>query len=272
MGGRARAAGAALAMTATIISMALLAMPAAGVAAGGEAPVTVVTGFEGPAWFNFGISPKLLPAGDPGATELKLELEESPPIGSGDGIPPGIAEATFGLDRSIRLDRGDLPVCRMPGLNFPQIDASGAELCPRAAVVGHAEAVIEIAFPERESLILSTEGNVYNGGAVRGVPILLVALPTENPVGGRVAFVVQVRPIRSGRIGSELTFKIPTLFGGQGLFRSFKLDLERGFTDHGERTGYVTAECRDGKVKATLAAVFTDGTQYSQEAVRACSG
>ena len=245
--------------------------PAVGGAAGGETPVTVAVGNEGPAWFEFGISPRHRPARDPGATELKLGIEASPSIGSGDGIPPGIEEAKFGLDRSIHLERGDLPVCRRPGVNFPQIDASGADLCPQAAVVGHAEAAIEVAFPESKPLILSTEGKVYVGGTRRGVPDLLVALPMEYPVSGTVSFLLPVRTVGAGRIGSEMAFTAPTLVGGDGFFLDFQLDLKRGFTDHGERTGYVTAECRDGKLAATVAVVFTDGTQYSQQSVRVCA-
>jgi hypothetical protein len=265
MGRRVRATVVALAVGTIGLTAALA--PAVGGAAGSEMPGTVAVGNEAPAWFTFGISPTLLPAGDPGATELKLAVEESPSV----GIPPGIEEAKFGLDRSIRLERGDLPVCRRPGVNFPQIESTGADLCPQTAVIGHAEAAIEVAFPESRPLIDSTTGKVYIGGTRRGVPNLLVALPTADPIGGMVAVLVPVRPVRGGRIGSEMTFTAPTLLGGDGFFLNFQLELRRGFAEGGERTGYVTAECRDGKLTAQLDVTFTDGTQYAQESSRACT-
>lgn len=261
---RRRASAVMTALTVTATTM-FLAMPAMGDAAAGEAPGPVAVGNEGPARFIFHISPRLLPARDPGATDLRLTFEESPSIGS------GIAEAKFGLDRSIRLDRGDLPVCHMPGINFPQVDATGVDLCPRAAIVGHAEALIEVALPESKPIVLSAHGNVYVGGTRLGVPILMVDLPVGSPLGGRVAFLAPIRTLGYGRIGSEITFTVPTLAGGHAFFLGFGLDLQRGFTDHGEPTGYVSAECRNGKVKATFAAVFTDGTRSSGKSARACS-
>lgn len=269
MGSRARAVAVALGVM-TIGSTAALA-PAAAAVEGGETPAPVAVGDEAPANFYFDISPRLLLATDPGATELKVWVEASPPIGAGEGLPPGIHEARIGLDRSIRLDPGNLPVCRRPGVNFPQVDASGAELCPRAAVVGRAEATIEVAFPEAKPIILATKGKVYIGGTRGGVPQLLVGMPVEGPIGGTIAFLLPVLPVRGGRIGNELAFTAPALAGGDGTFLSLQLDLRHGFIDRGERTGYVTAECHDRKLVATLAVTFIDGTQYSEDAVRACS-
>lgn len=265
---RARAVMVALAVG-MIGSTAALAVPAVGGAAGGETPVTVPIGIEGPANFNFGFSPTRLPAGDPGATALRLAVEEN--TTSIAGVPPGVKEAKIGLDRSIRLDPGDLPVCRWPGLESGiQIQASGNDECPRA-VVGHAEAAIKVAFPETPATIVSAKGTVYNGATRRGTTDLLVELSGADPLPGIIKVIVPIRPVRRGRIGSEATFVAPTLAGGSAVFLSLRLELRRGFRQDGERAGYVAAECPDGKLVATFAAALGDGTRGSEESIRACT-
>jgi hypothetical protein len=258
-------------LTVGTIGLVAALAPVIGAAAGGEGPVTVKAGAEAPAEFDFGISPTGLPASDPAATELRLSVEENP-LFFGGGIPPGIEEARFGFDRSIHLEPHGPPVCRWPTVESGiQIDAAGNSDCPRA-VVGHVEATIEFAFAESTPIEVLSKGKVYNGGTWGGATDLLVELPVTEPIDGTIQLVVPVRTVRRGRIGSEATFTAPTLANGDGFFLSFKLDLERGFRrQDGERGGYVSAECRDGKLAAKFAAVFTDGTQYALAPVRACS-
>jgi hypothetical protein len=269
VGRRARAVVATLGVG--MIGLTAALAPAVGDAAGGEAPVTVKVGDETPADFDVGISPTLLPPNEPAATEFRLSVEEHPRF-FGDGVPPGITEARFGFDRSIDLEPHGPPVCRWPTVESGiQIDAAGNSDCP-SAVVGRAEATIEFAFAETMPINVMSRGKVYNGGTRRGATDLLVELPVTAPLDSTVRLIVPVRPVRRGRIGSEAAFTAPILAGGSGFFLSLKLDLKRGFRDQdGERGGYVNAECRDGKLAATFAAAFNDGTQYAQESVRACS-
>ena len=98
----------------------------------------------------------------------------------------------------------------------------------------------------------------------------MVELSGGAPLSGTLQMLVPVRSIGQGRIGSGATVTMPKLSGGSGVFLSFNLELTRAFTRDGERLGYVTADCRDGKLKATSTMVFTDGSRYSQESIRAC--
>jgi hypothetical protein len=243
--------------------------PAVVNAAGGETPVTVTVGDESPAIFSFGISPELLPASDPGATKLRIHLEESGFFGP--GTPPGIEEARIGLDRSIRFEPGTLPVCRWPAVESGvQIQAAGPEECS-GAVVGRAEATVVFAYPESPPIRIPIKGKIYSGGVRHGTTYLMVELPVGPILNGTVRLIVPVRPVGVGRIGSEATIRMPNLGEGAGRLLKLDLELKRGFDQNGERSGFVTAECRDGKLAATLATVFTDGTQFAQESVRACA-
>jgi hypothetical protein len=267
VGHRVGAAMTALAVVA-IGSTAALALTVVG-AAGGETPVTVTAGDESPASFSFGISPKLLTASDPGATKLQIHLEGRKFFGP--GTPPGIKEAKIGLDRSIRFEPGTLPVCRWPAVESGvQIQAAAPEKCS-GAVVGGVEATVMFAYPENTPIRIPVKGKIYSGGVRHGTTYLLVELPIGPILNGAVRLIVPVRPVGVGRIGSEATIRMPNLGEGAGRLLKLDFELKRGFDQNGERSGFVTAECRDGKLAATLAAVFTDGTQFTEESVRACA-
>jgi hypothetical protein len=215
-------------------------------AAGGESPIVVQVG-QGVGRSDFDFSPRSLPKGG-GPAELDLGIEEVPPAGY---LPPGIAEATIRLDKTIGLDFHGVPTC----LWGVQIDAAGPNECDEA-VVGHAEAKVLVDFPETEPLNLHARGTVYKGGASR----LLVKLAFEQPVNGDLVFAV---PVRTGRSSSELAIRVPRIASGSGYLTSLDLLLEPTF---------ITAECDRGKLSVSEHLVLGDGSEEGVESIRACRG
>lgn len=251
----------ALLVAGTIGLVAALA-PTAGLAAGGGAPVTVPI-VESPAWFDFGFSPKRLPRSEPGAAKLRFAFELA---GSTLAVRPGISSATIGLDKSIILDPRGLPTCPY-GI---QIDAAGPIDCSPARV-GRSEATLEIALPEQPPVEIHAVGGVYKIGGHRGLGRLVAKLPFGPPLSSELGLILQLSRVREGRIGTEATIKIPELIGGNGQLVDLNLELSRTFKRNGEPVSFVTAECRDGKLTATMSAVLSDGTKASEESTRACS-
>src|SRR6185437_3782795 len=105
-----------------VVGLVIVLVPAAGLAAEGEASASL----------EFGLSPKHLPARGRQVTRLRIGIEERGAM----GISSGIASATVGIDKAIELDPVGLAACRHSGI---QIDSAGADECGKA-VVGHAEA------------------------------------------------------------------------------------------------------------------------------------
>jgi hypothetical protein len=235
---------------------------AAGVSGHARAASPEVKIGEPVARFDFGVSPTALPSGSGGPATLRIGIEEE----GSDGIPPGIATATIGLERSIGLDARGLPICPW-GV---QIDAAGPDECDRT-VVGCAEAVVEVAFPESTPIELHSQGTIFNGGFRHGATYLLVKLPFARPVAGTLDLIVPVRPVQGGRIGSEAAIKIPGIAGGNGHLTSLQLELGRSFVRHGEPTSYVTAECRNGKLVASASIALSGRSEEQSEAIRACT-
>lgn len=264
MRGRWRA-GVAL-LVAGAIGLATAPGAAQGLAAGGEGPVSVQIP-EPPPSFQFEVSPKALPSGEPGAATLKFGIEEELSAAGQDGI----SVATIGLDRSIGLDPLGLPACRWPALeSHIQVELTRPAECPHA-IVGHAEVAILLADPDSKSLVLSSRGKVYNGGVRRGATRLMVELPLGPPMGQDLDLIVLVHHASEGRIGSEATIKIPAIAAGSAHLFELQLELGRSFMRDGERVAYVGAECRDGKLLASWSVLLTDGTKARSEVTRACT-
>jgi len=250
-------------LVAGVIGLVVALAPAAGLAAGGEAPVTVTVGMEPPVSLQFGISPKRLPSPIRGTTKLAFAIEEEP----GTGVRPGITSATIGLDKSIELDPRGLPICPY---FVVQIESAGPGGCPGSSL-GHAEATAEIDLPEQPPVEIHAHGGIYNVSVGDGAPRLGIELILGAPVSGALRILVPVRPVDEGRIGSEATIKIPEITGGSGHLLDLHLELGRSFMRHGERVGFVTAECDKGRLVSTLSATLDDGAEAREESIRACS-
>jgi hypothetical protein len=243
-------AGVALLVVGMICATAAL-VPAAGVAAGAEAPITVLMPPEPPR-FNFAVSPKRLPVGAETPATLRLQVDESPNVDGSGWI--GISAATIGLDKSISLNADSSPTCgrRLLEADF-ELEDRVPTRCKRA-IVGRSEARVFDNPPEQIGLKDPASGTIYNGGTRGGVTHLIVELSFEPP--GKVAFMTVL-------IGRGATTKIPQIDEGFGALFEFRLELNR--------EGFVTAECPTGKLSTTLAATFRDGTKAQTESIRACS-
>jgi hypothetical protein len=262
-----RRTGAAVASAMVGLVLVSAAGPVARAASAGEVPVTVGVEAEPSASLEFDLAPKRLPPR--GRQVAKLTIGVDAPQWDG-GQPLGVTSATIGIDKAVELDPIGLPVCRWPASEGIQVDASVAEekSC-RRAVVGSAEATFVFAYPENTPISVRVRGTVFNGGA--RATVLQVELPVGPVLNAKVDLSVPVRPVSEGRIGSQAMIKVPGIAGGNGFLTSLRFELGRAFVRDGERVDYIDAECPNGKLVASLAAVLGDGTDAREESTRACS-
>jgi hypothetical protein len=261
MGGRTGAVVASV-----VVGLAIVTMGLVGTASGRETVITLPTEGESSATLEFGLTPKVLPAGGRQVAKLVLGVEE----GGADGIPPGISMATFGIDRAIELDPSGLPPCRTSVTEGVQIDAAGETDC-RRSIVGRVEAKIMFAYPENDPITITGRGIVYFAGNRPGGSDLLVEIPFGIPLSANLDLIVPIRSVSRGRIGSDATVRIPKIAEGYGLLGSLRLELGRVFSRDGERVDYVDAECRRDELRAALSVELGDRTEARGESTRVCA-
>ena len=228
--------------------------------------MTVTVG-EPPGSFNFGIAPTLLPPADPGAGRLDIDIEDQPSTTG--QLPPPMSELTIGLDRSIQLEPLGLPICGWA--QHPRLQIENPMAGCSQAVIGRFVGEIVVAFPEEVPIHTPVSGKIYNGGRQHGAAIVGLRMLVSAPVLGALRLLMKVRSVHDGRIGSQMTVKIPEIVGGSGVLTRLDFELGRAFNRGGERAGYVNATCPDGKLLAAARATYVDGTSSEVEATRACT-
>ncbi len=101
------------------------------------------------------------------------------------------------------------------------MDSAGPrEMDCRRSIVGRAEAKIMLAFPENDPITITGRGNVYFAGDRPGGSDLFIQLPFGVPLSANLDLIVPIRSVSEGRIGTDLTVKVPEIASGYGLLRS----------------------------------------------------
>lgn len=190
------------------------------------------------------VSPRKLPAGEYAPVRWQL----SGKFGTSDGNhPPALREIELDVDKDVRLNARGYPVCR-PGERERRAPDAMMEAC-RTAVLGKGEAHVEIAFPEREPILIKSPLTIFNGGESGGKAKLLVQIIVTVPV--PAAVITEVTITRKGT-GIHTVSTIPVIAGGSGSLVDFDFKLGKTFTYKDRKVGYFEAKCPDGVFKASV--------------------
>lgn len=192
------------------------------------------------------VSPKRLPANEymPAAWTIFGK------VGTTDGThPSALREVVLDVDKDMRINSRDYPVCKMSGRAIGVLDTKAVAKTCRKALVGRGEALVELAFPEQEPIRLSSRLLVINGGEKAGTTQLLIHLflPIPHPA----AVITKVKIARKGAELHTVT-KIPVIAGGSGSLLDFKFTLGKTYSYKGKKVGYFEAKCPDEVFKANV--------------------
>jgi hypothetical protein len=190
------------------------------------------------------VSPAKLPANEyvPATWEIIGKVATS------DGThPSALRDIHLDVDKDVRIDAGDLPLCRRR-----RIEMSTSKVAARAcakALVGRGEATVEVAFPEREPRQLSSPLLVFNAGERAGVTKLLIHAFIPIPVPTAILTVVTISKHGSGL---QTISKIPVIAAGSGSLLDFKFTIGKTYAYKDRDVGYFEAKCPDGVFKANV--------------------
>lgn len=164
---------------------------------------------------------------------------------------PALREMELDIDKDVKLSAKGFPVCKRDQLDTR--DPTAAIRACRAAILGLGEAHVEIAFPEREPVLIKGPLTVLNGGEKGDKVKLLLIIVINVPV--PAAVVTEVTIIRKGT-GIHSVAKIPVVAGGSGSLVDFKFKLGKTYSYKDREVGYFEAKCPDGVFKANVKKVL----------------
>lgn len=217
----------ALALSAALLAVLILALPAAAERSQRGHLIVAVNG---------GVSPLELPRDHPAPVALRIggriETEEGSPL-------PRMTRVRLAIAGRGVLDTAGLPVC--PRARLRNASTAQAMRRCRGALVGRGrlEANAFVAnqkpFPIKASL-LAFNGRTASGGAA----VWVHAFATNPPLAIVLPFVVA----RHGqRLGTVLSARVPPALGDLPHLASFELNLFRRYRHHGVRRSYLSASC-----------------------------
>jgi hypothetical protein len=213
-----------------------------------------------------GITPSALPRHGRAPITARLEAE----IGTTDGShPPALQHIDLDVDRSIAIDAGGLPTCRLG-----QLEATSTSTAKRAcpdAIIGSGAATVEVAFPEQAPFSSTGPIVLFNGGVRGDTTLVLLHAYVDVPAPTAIVVPAQVVRIDKGQFGLEILATIPRIAGGVGSVTAFRLTVGRRFTEAGKRRSLLTAGCPSGHYRTVGEAEFADGTVLSVDHVFPCT-
>jgi hypothetical protein len=191
------------------------------------------------------VSPQLLPANEYAPVRWNLFGKFSTRDGT---HPSALREVQLDVDKDVRINSRNYPVCKMPGRTIRVSSPKAVEKACADALIGRGEATVELALPETTPTTLSSQLLVLNAGERGGVTRLLIHAFIHVPTPTAIVSVVSV-----SRHGSELhtVTEIPVIAGGSGSLLDFKLELGETYAYNGRKYGYFEAKCPDSVFKLT---------------------
>jgi hypothetical protein len=187
-----------------------------------------------------------------------LPVNEYVPVGWGvfgkvstrDGThPSALREVQLDVDKDIRVNSRDYPVCDAPGRAIRGATPRAVEKACAEALVGRGQATAELAFPGNVPKTLSSQLLVFNAGRKGGLTKLLIHafiyIPTPTAI-------VSVLTLSKHDSGLRTVTKLPVIAGGSGSLLDFEFKIGKTYSYKGKKVGYFEAKCPDGVFKANV--------------------
>jgi hypothetical protein len=186
--------------------------------------------------FSGEIAPHALPRD--GSAPIAVSM--SGKITTIDGAPPPALQ-TFqvALNRAGRIDTKGLPTCRLNQIQ-PATTAAAKRACG-ASLVGRGTFAANVAIPEQSPFPSRGQLLAFNG-AQGGRPVIFAHIYGTEPV--PTSFTLPLRITKAqGTFATVLTGSLPEVAANVAFVTGISLTLGRTFAEHGERRGYIGANC-----------------------------
>lgn len=215
-----------------------------------------------------GITPKRLSKKTP--TPITLNVEGSiKNIKEPEERPPALSTLALEFDKHGAINTKGLATCSETKLQNTTTQA--AEAACKPSLVGKGEVEAEIKFPEQKEFPAKGPLLIFNGTPQGGKPVLIFHVYADVPA--PTTFVTSgVISKAHGKYGTSTLIKIPTIVGGQGSLTAFSAKIQKSWSYKGKKQSLLTATCPTGKLFAHGAFAFANGTSFSGELIKSCTG
>lgn len=203
--------------------------------------------------FEADFTPKALPKRDQAPISLRTAMGFKNSDGS---HPPALNEFEIEEDRHLRLNLKDVPVCGHGTVESPPPQ----QRC-REALIGTGKVVVNIKFPEQETVITHAKVFAFNAGMRDGARDIMLSAYISVPTPAVMVFWVKVKKIGSGPYGLNVVGSVPKIAGGSGSVTYLGVRFHKGV---------FSAACPDRSLSTQFTATFVEGALLGGGVARTC--
>jgi hypothetical protein len=140
---------------------------------------------------------------------------------------PALRGYRMQLDRQMRLDLAEVPVCS--GGFRSRVRGEGVPDECRDSIAGQASMKVDVRFPEAAPVVVTGEGAIVRGPAKEGGgPRLFLHTYLEAPVTGEIVVPLEVERTPQGLYGLQMEATFPKIAGGSGSVVHLAMRFRRG--------------------------------------------
>lgn len=186
--------------------------------------------------FTGELTPRTLPRS--GQAPIRVAVGGRITTTDGD-TPPQLRKITIAVNRYGRVNPGGLPLCRIEQIQ-PATTQGALEACG-PSLVGEGRFAAKVLLPQQAPFPSNGKIYAYNG-TYRGRPAILAHVYGTQPAPTSYTLPFQIVPTK-GTYGTTLEASLPQVTSEWGYITGLSLELDRVFSSHGERRGYLSGSC-----------------------------
>jgi hypothetical protein len=147
---------------------------------------------------------------------------------------------TVKVNRHGLLQSKGLPTCQVSQIQPASTERALASCGD--AVIGSGQFWANIVLPDQGAYPTRGRLLIFNGRQ-KGRPVLLTHIFTANPFFSSFVLVFEIKRLRQGTWGTELSASLPQALGSWGYVDRIKLTLKRKYTHRGKQLSYFNSGC-----------------------------
>jgi hypothetical protein len=154
--------------------------------------------------------------------------------------PPSLQRLDIAINRHGRLNYQGLPTCPIEEIQ-PATTQNALAAC-RSSLVGEGFFAANVAIPQQSPFPSNGKLLAFNGRE-HGKPVIFAHIYGSDPVPTSLTLSMRITTIPKGTFGTLISTSLPRVTSNIAFVRQITLTLQRDFSSHGKRQGYLAAGC-----------------------------
>jgi hypothetical protein len=172
--------------------------------------------------------------------------------------PPALKTLIFEFDKHGKLNFKGVPTCTVAKLEGTT-PAEARKRCA-GALLGTGTGKARVEMPGKAPFTISSPISIFNAPPEGGRPAMIAHAYETVPSPQALLVPFTVEKVSHGRYGYRTEIQLPEIAGGDGAAILAEAQFGRTYVRHGQKVGYVEAECAGGRLQVYGKLTFADGS------------